>query len=453
MAKKRYEIDMCNGPILGKMLMFALPLMLSSMLQILFNAADIIVVGKFGEEHSIAAVGSTSSLINLLTNLFIGLSVGANVLVARYSGAKKSDDIRETVHTAMSISVICGIFVSIIGILLSKKILIWMNTPSEVLKGATTYLRIYFLGMPAMMVYNFGNAILRAVGDTKRPLYFLFAAGIVNVILNMIFVIVFKWDVAGVASSTVISQFLSAFLIIVCLMREKGDFRLDLKKLGVHRDKLINIIKIGLPAGLQGTIFSLSNVVIQSSVNLFGASVVDGNSAAQNIESFVYFAMNAFHHATLSFTSQNMGAGKYERINKILRTGLMCAIIAGLLSGGLVIIFARPLLSFYLKDEAAISSGFTRIKFICSTYALCGIMDVMVGSIRGMGYAIMPMLVSLIGACGLRLLWIATVFQIPEFHRIETVYMSYPVTWTLTFIAHVICYVFVKYKLKKRLLE
>jgi putative MATE family efflux protein len=243
MAKKRYEIDMCNGPILGKMLMFALPLMLSSMLQILFNAADIIVVGKFGEEHSIAAVGSTSSLINLLTNLFIGLSVGANVLVARYSGAKKSDDIRETVHTAMSISVICGIFVSIIGILLSKKILIWMNTPSEVLKGATTYLRIYFLGMPAMMVYNFGNAILRAVGDTKRPLYFLFVAGIVNVILNMIFVIVFKWDVAGVASSTVISQFLSAFLIIVCLMREKGDFRLDLKKLGVHRDKLINIIK------------------------------------------------------------------------------------------------------------------------------------------------------------------------------------------------------------------
>lgn len=444
MVKKSYEMDMCNGPILGKMLRFALPLMLSSMLQIMFNAADIIVVGKFGEEHSIAAVGSTSSLINLLTNLFIGLSVGANVLVARYYGAKHGKDVKETVHTAMSVSLVCGIFISIVGIIMSRQLLLWMNTPPEIIDGATTYLRIYFLGMPAMMVYNFGNAILRAVGDTKRPLYFLFSAGIINVILNLLFVIVLKWDVAGVASSTVISQFFSAFLIVRCMLKEQGDFKLEIKQLRIHKEKFLKIIRIGLPAGLQGTIFSLSNVVIQSSVNIFGASVVDGNSAAQNIESFVFFAMNAFHHATLSFTSQNVGAGKHERIGKILRTGLCCAIVSGLVSGGLVVIFSEQLLGIYIKDAAAIKSGMIRINFICSTYALCGIMDVMVGSIRGMGYAIMPMIVSLIGACGLRLVWIATVFQIPEYHTIETVYMSYPVTWAVTFTAHVICYAIVR---------
>ena len=450
MVKKSYEIDMCNGPILGKMLRFALPLMCSSMLQILFNAADIVVVGRFGAEHSIAAVGSNSSLINLLTNLFIGLSVGANVLVARYYGAKKSEDIKETVHTSMCISLLCGIVIAIIGIIMAPILLTWMNTPKEIIHSATTYLRIYFLGMPAMMIYNFGNAILRAVGDTKRPLYFLFAAGVINVILNLLFVIVFRLDVIGVATSTVISQSISATLIVRCMMKEKGDFKLELKQLKITKAKLINIIKIGLPAGLQGTIFSLSNVVIQSSVNLFGPYVVDGNSAAQNIESFVYFSMNAFHHATLSFTSQNMGAGKHERIGKILRTGLLCAIVAGVLTGGLVVIFARPLLGIYIKEEAAINAGIIRLNFICGTYALCGIMDVMVGSIRGMGYAIMPMIVSLLGACGLRLVWIATIFQIPQYHTIETVYTSYPVTWTITFLAHTICYIVIRNKFKKR---
>lgn len=450
MVKKSYEMDMCNGPILGKMLRFALPLMCSSMLQILFNAADIVVVGRFGAEHSIAAVGSNSSLINLLTNLFIGLSVGANVLVARYYGAKKSEDIKETVHTSMCISLLCGIVIAIIGIIMAPILLTWMNTPKEIIHSATTYLRIYFLGMPAMMIYNFGNAILRAVGDTKRPLYFLFAAGVINVILNLLFVIVFRLDVIGVATSTVISQTISAMLIVRCMMKEKGDFKLELKQLKITKAKLINILKIGLPAGLQGTIFSLSNVVIQSSVNLFGPYVVDGNSAAQNIESFVYFSMNAFHHATLSFTSQNMGAGKHERIGKILRTGLLCAIVAGVLTGGLVVIFARPLLGIYIKEEAAINAGIIRLNFICGTYALCGIMDVMVGSIRGMGYAIMPMIVSLLGACGLRLVWIATIFQIPQYHTIETVYTSYPVTWTITFLAHTICYIVIRNKFKKR---
>lgn len=448
MVKKSYEMDMCNGPILGKMLRFAIPLMCSSMLQMLFNAADIIIVGKFGEEHSLAAVGSNSSLINLLTNLFIGLSVGANVLVARNYGAKKSQDVKDTVHTSMTLSMICGVIISIIGVIMSRQLLTWMKTPKEVIDSAVLYLRLYFLGMPAMMIYNFGNAILRAVGDTKRPLYILLATGVLNVGLNLLFVIVFKWDVAGVAISTVISQILSAVLIVLFLMKEKGDFKLELRKLRINKDKFLSILRIGLPAGLQGTIFSLSNVVIQSSVNLFGPDVVDGNSAAQNIESFVYFAMNAFHHATLSFTSQNIGGGKPERVGKILRTGLICATVAGIGVGALVIVFANPLLSIYTNSQAAIDAGITRLNVICGFYFLCGIMDVMVGSIRGMGYAIMPMIVSLIGACGLRLVWIATIFQIPAFHTTEVIYLSYPVTWSITFLAHVICYFIVKKRQK-----
>lgn len=448
MGKKSYEMDMCNGPILGKMLRFAIPLMCSSMLQMLFNAADIIVVGKFGKEHSLAAVGSNASLINLLTNLFIGLSVGANVLVARNYGAKKSEDVKDTVHTSMTLSMICGVLISLIGIVMARQLLTWMNTPAEVIDSATIYLRIYFLGMPAMMIYNFGNAILRAVGDTKRPLYFLLASGVFNVGLNLLFVIAFKWDVVGVAVSTVISQNISALLILICLMREKGDFKLYLKELKIKKDKFLSIIRIGLPAGFQGTIFSLSNVVIQSSINLFGADVVDGNTAASNIESFVYFAMNAFHHATLSFTGQNIGGGKHERVGKILRTGLICATVAGIVCGGLVILFAEPLLKIYTNNPAAIDAGVRRLNTICAVYFLCGIMDVMVGSIRGMGYAIMPMIVSLIGACGLRLVWISTIFQIPQFHTTETIYMSYPVTWTITFLAHVVCYFIVKRKLK-----
>ena len=450
MSKNSHSMDMCNGPILGKMLRFALPLMCSSMLQILFNAADIIVVGKFGAEHSIAAVGSNASLINLMTNLFIGLSVGANVLVARYFGAKRRDEIKETVHTSMALSLLCGIVISIIGIILAPTLLGLMNTPDEIISSATIYLRIYFLGMPAMMIYNFGNAILRAVGDTKRPLYFLLGAGVINVLLNLLFVITFKWDVVGVAISTVISQTVSAILIVVCLIKEESDFHLELKELKINKQKLKDILKIGLPAGLQGTIFSLSNVVIQSSVNLFGASVVDGNSAAQNIESIVYFSMNAFHHATLSFTSQNIGAGKRERVGKILRTGLLCSITAALLTGGLVILFSEELLKIYIKDEYAIKSGVIRLNFICGTYALCGIMEIMVGSIRGMGYAVTPMIVSLIGACGLRLIWIATVFQIPKYHVIETVYTSYPVTWIITFLAHVTCYCIIQRNYRKK---
>lgn len=444
--KKNYEIDMCNGPITGKMLRFALPLMLSSMLQLLFNAADIIAVGKFGSEHSLAAVGSNTALINLLTNLFIGLSIGANVLVARFYGAKNGEELNETVHTAMLLSLISGLILTAIGVIFARYFLIWMKTPTEILDLATTYLKIYFLGMPAMMIYNFGSAILRAIGDTKRPLYFLAAAGVINIILNLLLVVVFRLDVKGVGIATVISQTVSAILIIRCLAKSNGDIKLELKKLRLSRGKVAAILRIGLPAGLQGSIFSLSNVVIQSSVNLFGPIVVKGNSAAQNLEGFVYFSMNAFHHATLSFTSQNMGAKKYDRLGKILKNGLCLAILFGAGFGGTVILFGRNLLSIYTNDSAAISAGMTRLYIITGTYTLCGIMDVMVGAIRGIGYTVLPTIVSLIGACALRLVWLATVFRIPKFHTINTVYLSYPITWLVTIIAHVICYIIIRKK-------
>ncbi len=444
--KKNYEIDMCNGPITGKMLRFALPLMLSSMLQLLFNAADIITVGKFGSEHSLAAVGSNTALINLLTNLFIGLSIGANVLVARFYGAKNGEELNETVHTAMLLSLISGLILTVTGVIFARYFLIWMKTPAGILDLATTYLKIYFLGMPAMMIYNFGSAILRAIGDTKRPLYFLAAAGVINIILNILLVVVFRLDVKGVGIATVISQTVSAILIIRCLAKSNGDIKLELKKLRLSRGKIGAILRIGLPAGLQGSIFSLSNVVIQSSVNIFGPVVVKGNSAAQNLEGFVYFSMNAFHHATLSFTSQNMGAKKYDRLGKILKNGLCLAILFGAGFGGTVILFGRNLLSIYTNDGAAISAGMTRLYIITGTYTLCGIMDVMVGAIRGIGYTVLPTIVSLIGACALRLVWLATVFRIPKFHTINTVYLSYPITWLVTIIAHVICYIIIRKK-------
>ena len=444
--KKNYEIDMCNGPITGKMLRFALPLMLSSMLQLLFNAADIITVGKFGSEHSLAAVGSNTALINLLTNLFIGLSIGANVLVARFYGAKNGEELNETVHTAMLLSLISGLILTVTGVIFARYFLIWMKTPAEILDLATTYLKIYFLGMPAMMIYNFGSAILREIGDTKRPLYFLAAAGVINIILNILLVVVFRLDVKGVGIATVISQTVSAILIIRCLAKSNGDIKLELKKLRFSRGKIGAILRIGLPAGLQGSIFSLSNVVIQSSVNIFGPVVVKGNSAAQNLEGFVYFSMNAFHHATLSFTSQNMGAKKYDRLGKILKNGLCLAILFGAGFGGTVILFGRNLLSIYTNDSAAISAGMTRLYIITGTYTLCGIMDVMVGAIRGIGYTVLPTIVSLIGACALRLVWLATVFRIPKFHTINTVYLSYPITWLVTIIAHVICYIIIRKK-------
>jgi len=448
--QKKYEMDMCSGSILKKMLMFTLPLMLSSILQLLFNAADIVVVGRFAGDNSLAAVGSTTALINLLTNLFVGLAIGANVTAARNYGGKRDDALSRTVHTAVTISIISGVILTVIGVLGTREMLRLMSTPDEIIDLASDYLRIYFAGITATTIYNFGSALLRAIGDTKRPLYYLLAAGAVNVVLNLLFVIVFKMDVSGVALATIISEALSAFLVIRCLMRETGAIRLELKKLRVHKAELISIIRIGLPAGFQGIVFALSNVVIQSSVNLFGNIVVAGNSAAANIEGFVYMAMNSFYQATLSFMSQNFGAGEYKRLNKILACGELCVIMVGLVLGNAAVIFGNQLLRIYTDSPEVIAAGMVRLHYISKVYFLCGIMDVLVGALRGIGYSVLPMVVSLLGACGLRLLWIATVFQIPQFHKIEVVYLSYAITWIITAGVHFLCYVIVRKKVTRK---
>ena len=445
--KKKYEMDMCNGPIISKMLIFAIPLMCSSILQLLFNAADIVVVGKFAGDNSLGAVGSTTALINLLVNLFMGLSVGANVLAARDYGGNRKDELSKTVHTSMMLSIISGIILTFVGVLFSRQILILMKSPDEILPLASLYLKIYFIGMPASMAYNFGSAILRSVGDTKRPLYFLFAAGIVNIILNLIFVIVFNMDVAGVALATIISQYISAFLVIRCLMKESEGIKLHISKLKIHKDKLIPILRVGIPAGFQGVIFSLSNVVIQSSVNIFGNIIVSGNSAAQNIEGFIYVGMNAFYQAAISFTSQNMGAGKKERVRKIAISAQILVILTGLILGLTALFSGRWLLRIYTNNPEVIEAGMKRMIVITTTYFLCGMMDVMVGIMRGLGYSIIPMIVSLVGACGLRLIWIATVFQIPQYHNVTTVYVAYPISWAITFTIHVITYIVIRQRL------
>lgn len=444
---KKFEMDMCEGPILKKMLMFALPLMASSILQLLFNAADIIIVGRFAGDNSLAAVGSTTSLINLLVNMFVGMSVGVNVLVARFYGAKREADLSTTIHTAVAISIVGGILLTVVGIIGAPFILEWMQTPSEVLDLAVLYLRTYFCGMTAMMVYNFGAAILRAIGDTKRPLYYLITAGIINVTFNMFFVIVLKWGVFGVGLATTISQIVSAIFMVRCLMHEQGAIKLKLKKIRIYKDKLIQILKIGLPAGLQGTLFSLSNVMIQSSVNSFGAVTVAGNSAAANLEGFIYASTNSFYQAAISFTSQNYGAKKYDRINRIMFVAEGCSIVIGLVLGIGVVWTGPVLLTLYTTSNEVVQAGMTRLKIIGVTYALCGMMDTMVGSLRGMGYSVVPMVFSLLGACATRLIWLATIFHIDEFHRIETVYIIYPISWTLTAVAHIITYIIVRKKL------
>lgn len=445
----KHEIDMTSGSVLKKMLLFSFPLMGSSILQLLFNAADIIVIGRFAGDNSLAAVGATASLINLLVNLFVGLAIGANVLTARYYGAKRDADISQTVHTSIALSIVCGAGLAVIGILISNPILAMMGTPDEVLPLSTIYMQIYFAGMPAMMIYNFGSAVLRAKGDTARPLMYLAIAGVLNVGLNMFFVISMKMDVAGVAAATSISQCLSAFLVLRCLSKEPDAFRLERKLLKIHGHKLKIILQIGLPAGFQGVLFALSNVIIQSSINSYGKYVMAGSAASSNLENFTYFAMNAFYQAAISFTSQNVGAGKYERVKKILICAVSCAAVTGITIGNLTYLFGTPLLGIYSKSALVVQEGLKRMMYICIPYFLCGVMDAITGMIRGLGYAILPMIVSLLGACVLRIIWILTVCQLPAFHHVEFVYASYPVTWAITTTAHIICYVIITKKIKK----
>ncbi len=441
---KSYEMDMTRGAILPKIVLFSLPLMAASILQLLFNAADVIVVGRFVGAQAMAAVGSTTALINLIINFFVGLSVGVNVCVARFFAGDRQKDLTDTIQTAIFTAVLSGILLLVVGVTLAKPMLELMGSPEDVINDSVTYLRIYFLGMPALMIYDFSAAILRAVGDTKRPLYFQVAAGIINVILNLFFVLGMGIGVAGVGIATSISQTVSAVLVLLVLVRDKGKLHLDLCRLRIDRHKLAAIFRVGLPAGLQSTVFSLSNVVIQSSINSFGSTAMAGSTASQNLEGFVYMAMNAIYQTNLSFTSQNIGAGRYSRINRILLNCLGCVITVGLLLGGLANIFSGTLLSLYTADPEVLRYGQERLLIVAGPYFLCGIMDTMVGSLRGMDFSFVPMIVSFIGACGLRILFIMTLFRLPEFHSLQWLYMSYPVSWTITFTAHIITFLIIR---------
>lgn len=438
-VSKSYQIDMTNGPILMKLLGFSIPLIFSSTLQLLFNAADVIVVGRFAGENSLAAVGATGALINLMVNLFVGLSVGTTVVTAHFFGAGKGAAVEQSVHTGVLMSLYSGIILTVVGIIGTRFILQFMQVPVEIFGLASLYLKVYFAGITASMVYNFGSALLRAKGDTRRPMYYLLFAGIINVILNLIFVIVFKMDVAGVALATIISQCVSAFLVIRALMKEEGEFHLDLRRLRIEREILIRVIKIGVPAGFQGMVFSLSNIVIQSAINGFGAQVVAGSSAAGNIEGFIYTAMNGFAQGALTFSSQNLGAGRLDRVRRSVVVSELSVLVTGLLLGGSVFLFRNFFLGLYSDNPAVIAAGATRISIICLLYALCGMMETTANMVRGLGHSLLPMVVSIAGVCGMRILWIATIFQVPRFHTFEVLFYSYPVTWTITLLSHAVC--------------
>lgn len=425
---------MTTGAIFPKLVKFAVPLILSSVLQLLFNAADIVVVGRYAGDNSLAAVGSTSSMVNLMVNFFIGLGVGCNVVAANFLGAGKKEELNKTVHTTMVLSLIGGVILTAIGIIFSRRILIIMSSPKEVLPLSTLYLKVFFGGIVATVIYNFGAALLRAKGDTKRPLYILLLAGVINVILNLIFVIFFHMDVAGVAFATVLSQIFSAACVVLILAREEDEFRLDFKKLRIDRTILVRIIKIGLPAGFQGMLFSFSNMIIQSSVNSFGAVMVAGNSAAQSIEGFVYISMNSFAQGTLTFASQNLGAQKFHRIRQLVAIAECIVTAVGLVLGVTALFFGRNLLGIYSSSADVVDAGMLRLSVILVTYCTCGMMDCMASAIRGVGHSVMPMIVTLVGACGLRMVYIFTFFQIPRFHTFRSIFYSYPLSWIVTFI-------------------
>ncbi len=446
---KKYELDMCNGPLTPKILLFAVPLVLSGILQLLFNATDMIVIGNYAEDNALAAIGATSALVNFFVNISIGISIGSNVIVARYFGAGKDKEVHDAVHTSIMICTILGIATAILASFAAKPILVLMKTPEKdnVLSMAVLYIRIYFAGLPVMMLYNFGSAILRAIGDTRRPLIYLSISGVINIFLNLYFVIELHMSVAGVALATVISQAFSAFLVLRCLVKSTGCYRLILKDLKINPRILKKILQVGLPAGMQGMIFSFSNLLIQSSVNFFGPVAMSGNTACANIEGFVYSAMNAIYQTSLSFTSQNYGGGRYERINRILISCLIIVTVVGLGLGNLAYLFGTELLGLYEPDPETIAYGLIRMRIICTVYFTCGVMEIFVGVIRGLGYGVLPMIVSLIGACGLRIVWIYTVFR--QYHTLEMLYISYPVTWVITTLAHLICFIIIRKRLPK----
>lgn len=434
MEKKNKSIDMLNGPILPSILRYTLPIFLTSVLQLLFNATDLVIVGQFCGSLSVSAVGVTGAITTLIINLFLGLSVGAGVAVAHAVGCDNKEAVTKTVHTAIPTALVSGAFLTVFGVCFSKTFLQLMGTPENVLNLASVYMQIYFCGITFSMVYNFCASILRAVGDTKSPLIFLSIGGFINVTLNIVFVTVFNMNVAGVALATIMAQAFSAVMVVITLCRRTDNCKLILNEIRFYRDELIRIIKIGLPAGIQGALFSISNVLIQSSVNSFGEVFIAGNSASANIESFVYVLLAAFQQAAVNFIGQNTGARKFKRIKKIFWTCTISVSVSGFILGGLVYLFGRQLLSIYITDsKLAIEYGLLRLAFICIPYFLCGLVEVTTGALRGLGSSLAPMIISVLGICGIRLIWIYTVFEIDSFHTPQCLFLSYTISWIITF--------------------
>lgn len=482
-SASRRSMNLCEGPFFRKILLYAIPIILTGLLQLLFNAADLVVVGRYGHANAIGAVGVTGALINLIVNLFMGLSVGAGVFVAQGIGARDKEMVHRTVHTAIPAAAIAGAILTVVGIFLAPQMLVLMNTDADILGDASLYLQIYFAGSIPILLYNFGASILRAAGDTRSPLIFLSIAGVLNVLLNLFFVIVLDLNVAGVALATVLSQVVSCALVLRALCKRSDDCRLFFRKLRIYPSTLAKIVRIGLPAGIQGSLFSISNVIIQSSMNSIGNLVksaqgmeinlvIDGNTAAANIEGFVYVSMNAFHQTAMNFMGQNLGARRYENLGTILRYCLCTVGVVGFVFGGGCRVFAETLLAIYLRDDpAAIAYGVLRLTFVCLPYFTCGLMDVMSGALRGLGASLSPMIITVVGVCGMRLFWIFAIFQ-PPFNALKAqfdsgmiatgacvekaegmlkwLYISYPISWVLTFAALLTCFLIVRSRLLRK---
>ncbi len=449
MKNNKYEIDMCNGSIMDKLISFSLPLMLSSILQLMFNAVDIVVVGRFSGSQALAAVGSTTALINIFTNLFIGISLGANVLAARYYAAESDKEMSEAVHTAIALALVSGIIMAFVGVGTSRAALELMATPADVIDQSAVYMRIYFIGMPFFMLYNYGAAILRAVGDTKRPLIFLAAAGMVNVVLDLLLVIVIPLGVAGVAVGTVASQMISCILILRCLYKTEGSYQLRFSKLKIKAVYLKRIFQVGIPAGIQSTVINFSNALLQSSVNSFGSTAMAGYTAANNILGFLYVAVNAVTQACMSFTSQNYSVGKTKRMDRVLADCMILSSGAAVLLGVGAYVFGSQILRIYTADADVIQCGLEILSITTVPYFLCGIMDLIPGALRGMGHSAVPMVLSVIGTVGTRILWIYGFF--PQNRSLHFLFISYPASWIITILMQAVCFYFVRKHCRRQL--
>ena len=449
MKTSKYEIDMCNGSIMDKLISFSLPLMLSSILQLMFNAVDIIVVGRFSSSQALAAVGSTTALINIFTNLFIGISLGANVLAARYFAAGRDKEMSEAVHTAITLALISGVIMAFVGVGMSRTALSLMATPPDVIDLSAVYMRIYFMGMPFFMLYNYGAAILRAVGDTKRPLVFLIAAGLTNVVLDLLLVIVIPLGVAGVAIGTVASQMISCILVLRCLYKSEGSYQLRFSRLMIRWVYLKRIFQVGIPAGIQSTVINFSNALLQSSVNSFGSTAMAGYTAANNILGFLYAAVNAVTQACMSFTSQNYSVGKQKRMDRVLLDCMLLSAGVSVVLGVGAYVFGSQILRIYTTETEVIQCGLEILSITTVPYFLCGIMDLIPGALRGMGHSAVPMILSVIGTVGTRIVWIYGFF--PQHRSLHFLFISYPGSWIITIAMQAVCFWFVRKKCMKQL--